>query len=255
VWLPGALTWCAPVSGDESVSSPSASGPAASQPCLPSPGKQAPGSLEAAEAPVPQLALTLTRRLSGSLSQPAADALAVVAAAGRIAVPDAVTVLGRLAGDPVATLDAAVLSGVVAEAEGRVTAAHPLIGAAAVESLPPGRRVGIFRLLAETATSPETHAHFAALAAGPRSDPRVADALDAAAEAAHARAANAAAGQFAVRAVTFTPESDPAALVRRCIRAGNCCCWPGTSTARSSTWRPSTPPASRPRTWNARCRC
>jgi hypothetical protein len=166
----------------------------------------------------------------------------------------------RIATGPLGVLlaartDAAVLSGVVAEAEGRVTAAHPLIGAAAVESLPPGRRVGIFRLLAETATSPETHAHFAALAAGPRSDPRVADALDAAAEAAHARAANAAAGQFAVRAVTFTPESDPAALVRRCIRAGNCCCWPGTSTARSSTWRPSTPPASRPRTWNARCRC
>jgi hypothetical protein len=113
-----------------------------------------------------------------------------------------------------------VLAGVVAETEGRVTAAHPLIGAAAVESLPPGRRLGIYRLLAETATSPETHAHFAALAAGPGPDPRVADALDAAAEAAHARAANAAAGQFAAQAVTFTPESDFAAMVRRRIRAG-----------------------------------
>jgi hypothetical protein len=36
----------------------------------------------------------------------------------------------------------------------------------------------------------------------------------------HARAANAAAGQFAAQAVTFTPESDPAAMVRRRIRAG-----------------------------------
>jgi DNA-binding CsgD family transcriptional regulator len=181
---------------------------------------QVASSLEGDEAPVPQLALTLTRRLSGSLSQPAADALAVVAAAGRIAVPDAVTVLGRLAADPAAALDAAVLAGVVAEAEGRVTAAHPLIGAAAVESLPPGRRLDIYRLLADTATSPETHAQFAALAAGPPPDPRVADALDAAAEAAHGRAANAAAGQFAARAVTFTPQSDLAAMVRRRIRAG-----------------------------------
>jgi hypothetical protein len=47
----------------------------------------------------------------------------------------------------------------------------------------------------------------------------VADALDAAAAAAHARAANAAAGQFAAQAVLFTPQSD-GELVRRRIRAG-----------------------------------
>jgi len=173
-----------------------------------------------AETPVPQLALTLSRRLASSLTQPAADALAVVAAAGRIAVPDAVAVLGRFADDPAAALDAAVLAGVIVETEGRVAAAHPLIGAAAVESLPPGRRLGIYRHLADTATSPENHANFAALAAGPGPAPRVADALDAAAEAAHARAANTAAGQFAARAVTFTPASDASAMVRRRIRAG-----------------------------------
>ena len=181
---------------------------------------QVASSLEAAETPVPRLALTLTRRLASSLTPPAADALAVVAAAGRIAVPDAVTVLGHFAEDPAAALDEAVLAGVLVETGGRVAAAHPLIGAAAVESLPPGRRLSIYRRLAETATSAESHAHFTALAAGPGPDPRVADALDAAAEAAHARAANAAAGQFAARAVAFTPESDAAAMVRRRIRAG-----------------------------------
>jgi DNA-binding CsgD family transcriptional regulator len=181
---------------------------------------QVAASLEAAEVPLPELALTLTRRLARSLSPPAADALALVAAAGRISVPDAVTVLGRFTGDPAAALDAAVLAGVVVEAAGRVAAAHPLIGAAAVESLPLDRRLGIYRRLAETAASAESHAHFAALAAGPGPDPQVADALDAAAEAAHARAANAAAGQFAAKAVAFTPVSDAAAVVRRRIRAG-----------------------------------
>jgi DNA-binding CsgD family transcriptional regulator len=181
---------------------------------------QVAASLAAAEAPVPELALTLTRRLARSLSQPAADALAVVAAAGRIAVPDAVTALGRLTGDPAAALDAAVLAGVVVETGGRVAAAHPLIGAAAVESLPPARRLDVYRRLAETATSPEGHAHFAALAAGPGPDPDVAEALEAAAEAAHARAANVAAGQFAARATTFTPQSDAVALTCRRIRAG-----------------------------------
>jgi DNA-binding CsgD family transcriptional regulator len=181
---------------------------------------QVAAGLAAAEAPVPQLALTLNRRLARSLSGPAADALAVVAAAGRIAVPDAVTVLDHFADDPAAALDAAVLAGVVTETDGRVAAAHPLIGAAAVESLPPGRRLGIYRSLADTASGPESHAQFAALAAGPGPDPAVAAALDAAAQAAHARAANAAAGQFAARAVSFTPPSDTPALTRRRIRAG-----------------------------------
>ena len=172
-----------------------------------------------AEAPVPPLARTLTDRLARSLTAAAAEALAVVAAAGRIGVNEALAVLGYL-GDPAAVLDAAILAGVVVEAGDRVTAAHPLIGAAAVESLPPGRRVRLYRRLAAAASDPERYAHFAALAAGPGPDAAVADALDAAAAAAHARAANVAAGQFAAQAVLFTPASDGGALVRRRIRAG-----------------------------------
>jgi DNA-binding CsgD family transcriptional regulator len=177
-------------------------------------------SMASAESEVPPLArAALAGRLERSLTPAATDALAVVAAAGRITVSDAVAVLDHL-DDPAGALDAAVLAGVIIETEGRVAAAHPLIGAAAVESVPPGRRGDIYRRLAAVSSSPERHAHFAALAARPGPDADVAAALDTAADAAHARAANAAAGKFAAQAVTFTPAADAAALVRRRIRAG-----------------------------------
>jgi DNA-binding CsgD family transcriptional regulator len=181
--------------------------------------KEIAASMSSSGMPVPPLAkAALTERLARSLSPPAAAALAAVAAAGRITTDDALAVLDDLA-DPAAAVDAAVLAGVVVESEGRIAPAHPLIGAAAVESLPPGRRMRLYQRLAAASANPERYAHFAALAAGPGPDPAVADALDAAAEAAHARAANAAAGQFAAQAVTYTAESDDGPLVRRQIRA------------------------------------
>ncbi len=176
-------------------------------------------SLDSAESQVPPLARTLTDRLSRSLSADAAAALAVVAAAGRIGVAEALAVLDHLE-DPAAALDAAVLAGVVVETGDRLSTAHPLIGAAAVESLPPGRRAQLYRRLADASSGPERYAHFAALAAGAGPDPAVAQALDAAAATAHGRAANAAAAQFAVQSVLFTPGSDADDLVRRRIRAG-----------------------------------
>ncbi|MGP0028340.1 MAG: AAA family ATPase, partial [Streptosporangiaceae bacterium] len=91
-------------------------------------------SLETADSPVPPLARTLTDRLARTLTPEACEALAVVAASGRITVPDALAVLGPL-GDPAAALDTAALAGVITETAGRLTPAHPLIGAAAVESL------------------------------------------------------------------------------------------------------------------------
>jgi DNA-binding CsgD family transcriptional regulator len=174
--------------------------------------------LNSARAPVPQLARTLTERLACGLSADIAEVLATVAAAGRIRIAEALDVLGHLA-DPAAALDAAVLAGVVVETEDRITVAHPLIGAAAVEALPPGRRTRLYQRLATASANPERYAHFAALAAGPGPDSGVADALDAAAAAASGRAANAAAGQFAAQAVLFTPGPDDGALVRRRIRA------------------------------------
>ena len=175
-------------------------------------------SLEGAESQLPALARTLAERLSRSLSADAAAALAVVGAAGRIGVPEALAVLKDLA-DPAAAVDEAVLAGVVVEAGDRLSAAHPLIGAAAVESLPPVRRAQLYRRLADASSNPERSAHFAALAAGSGPDQAVASALDAAAEAAHARAASAAAAQFAVQAVRFTPELDEVAAAQRRIRA------------------------------------
>jgi DNA-binding CsgD family transcriptional regulator len=182
---------------------------------------QVSASLEGAESQMPPLARALTDRLSRSLSAGAAAALAVVAAAGRIGVAEAIAVLDHLdrLADPAAAIDAAVLAGVVVETGHRLSPAHPLIGDAAVASLPPGRRARLYRQLAEASSNPERYAHFMALAAGPGPDGSVADALDAAAAAAHARAANAAAGQFAVQALQFTPVPDAAALVRRRIRA------------------------------------
>jgi DNA-binding CsgD family transcriptional regulator len=89
-----------------------------------------------------------------------------------------------------------------------------------VEALPPGRRRQLYQRLADASPSPERYAHFVALAAGTEPDTAVAEALDVATAAAHARAANAAAAQFAAQAVLFTPAQDIAALVRRRIRAG-----------------------------------
>ena len=180
---------------------------------------QVSASLRTAESQVPPLARTLTDRLSRSLSAGAAAALAAVAAAGRIGMAEVLEVLKDLA-DPAAALDAAVLADVVVETGDRLAAAHPLIGAAAVELLPPARRAQLYRRLAEASSNPERYAHFAALAAGTGPDAAVAEALDAAAVAAHARAGNAAAAEFAAEALRFTPASDAGALVRRRIRAG-----------------------------------
>jgi DNA-binding CsgD family transcriptional regulator len=142
----------------------------------------------------------------------------VVAACGRISVSNTLAVLDHL-DDPGAALDEAVLAGVVTETAGRLAAVHPLIGAAAVESLPPVGRQRLYSRLADVAVSPEPKARFAAMAAGPKPDAEVSAALDAAAEAAHARAGNAEAARFAVQAVQFTPEEDGAAQTRRRIRA------------------------------------
>ena len=163
-------------------------------------------------------------RFQRSLPPPAVAALAVVAAAERISEDDAVAVM-RLEGiaDPAAALAAAIRAGAVVWSGGRLSAAHPLIGVAAVEAVPPVRRAALYRRAAETSASLERRAQFTALAAaaiGATPDPEVANALEQAAAAASGRAATATAAKFAVQAVAFTPESDTGALVRRRIRAG-----------------------------------
>ena len=177
------------------------------------------GSLDSSADPLPALARTLASRVCRSLSADTVEALTAVAAAGRIGVAEILTVLDDL-DDPASALDAAVMAGVVTESGGRVAVAHPLIGAAAVQALPPGRRAQLYRRLAGISSGPERYAHFAALAAGPGQDAGVAEALDLAAEAAYAHAGNAAAAQFAAQAVAFTPGAAGGPLARRLIRAG-----------------------------------
>ena len=177
-------------------------------------------SLQSNDTSVPQLAHSLSRRLAAALSADAAAALAVVAAAGRIDVPQTHDALGGSVADPDAALDAAIVAGVIVESGGRVTVAHPLIGAAMVEGLPPGRRRALYRRLAALTDHPERSAHFLALAAGSGADAEVAAALDAASSTAHARAATQAAAQFAEQAVLFTAPQDATNLLRRRIRAG-----------------------------------
>ncbi len=181
--------------------------------------KELAAGLSSDEATVPSLARTLTDRLSQSLSGAATEALAVVAASGRMTLPEALAMLQHL-DDPAAAVDAAVVAGVLVETGNRIAVSHPLIGAAAVDAIPPARRAKLYHRLADASPGAERRAHFAALAARPGPDPGVAEALDEAAAAGHARAAKAAAAQFAVQAVGFTPESDTTALVRRRIRAG-----------------------------------
>ena len=70
--------------------------------------------------PVPAIVrATLVERLARLLDQPAAEALAVVAAAGRITAAQATTVLADL-DVPVDGIDAAVLAGVIVEAGGKL---------------------------------------------------------------------------------------------------------------------------------------
>lgn len=85
--------------------------------------KEIAASMESADTPIPPLARTLTARLAQSLTSAAADALAVVGAAGRISVARAQAVLSYLA-NPAAVVDEVVLAGVVTEANGKLTAAH-----------------------------------------------------------------------------------------------------------------------------------
>ena len=86
-------------------------------------------SLETGAATVPPLALSLTGRLSRSLSPAAAEALALVAAAGRIRLSEALDLLSHL-DNPATAVDDAVLAGVLTESADRIVVSHPLIAAA-----------------------------------------------------------------------------------------------------------------------------
>ncbi|MGH2713569.1 MAG: AAA family ATPase, partial [Thermoleophilaceae bacterium] len=91
------------------------------------------------------------------------EALGTVAAAGQ---PDLATISAVLADEE--ALDAAFRSGVLGEDAGMLRFSHPLLAAAAYESLPPRRRRETHERLADIAVDPEPRArHLAAAATGP----------------------------------------------------------------------------------------
>lgn len=93
---------------------------------------------------------------------------------------------------------------------------HPLLAAAAYSALTNSERRGLHRRLATLAPDPEAKARHLALAAeGP--DPRVVDALDAAAAAALARGVPTAAVQMLEMARQLTPPGDAAGARRRAL--------------------------------------
>ena len=211
-------------------------------------------STETGATMVPPLALSLTGRLSRSLSPAAADALAVVAAAGRIRLPEALPVLSHL-DDPAAAVDDAVLAGLLIERADRIVVSHPLIAAAAVHALPPGRRGRLYRQLADASADPERRAHFAALAAGAA---RIRRSLT---RWMRPRALRMAGPLMRPRRSLRRRPSPlrPQPTAPRWCAAGSaradCCSWPARSVRRSSSSRRSTSTGSARRTLSALCQC
>ncbi len=114
----------------------------------------------------------------------------------------------------VAALDAAVAAGVLAEENGRIGFAHPLLAAGAYDRIPPGRRRELHRQAAAAADGAEARArHLALASAGP--DPETAQILEDAAREVRLRGAPESAVELAEEARRLTPPDDAAALARR----------------------------------------
>src|SRR6201999_975916 len=127
----------------------------------------------------------------------------------------AVRALESAVPDPNDAIDVAVAARAVVESGGRLRPAHPLLGSAALEALPPFTRTELHARLASVVDDDEQRARHAALAARECPDETVAASLDAGAAAARSRGATHAAAELADQAVTFTPPGNAAALARR----------------------------------------
>jgi DNA-binding CsgD family transcriptional regulator len=170
------------------------------------------------DLPLPaSLTAVVNERLAG-LDSAARTALIATSALAYPTVSLTSKAIEGLVADPAAAVDAAVTAGVVVETAGKLRPAHPLVGYAALEALPPGGRANLHRRLAAIVNDPEQQARHMAIAADPP-DAEVATALDAGAAAARARGATAAAVELAELAVEFTPRDHKSDLGRRRIEA------------------------------------
>ena len=169
--------------------------------------------------PVPQsLSLLVTRRLN-ALTQAVRETLLITAALAQPTIALARQTLASTVADVDAAIDEAVAAGVLAESAGRLRPAHPLLGSAVLDGLPPGARTALHGRLTAVVTDPEQRARHMVLAAAGEPDSEIAAGLDAGADAARLRGATHAAAALAEQAIMFTSENDTAGLAARYVTA------------------------------------
>ncbi|MGK5671288.1 AAA family ATPase [Micromonospora sp. URMC 106] len=127
----------------------------------------------------------------------------------------------RATGVPADALDAAEEAGVLTVTSRRISFAHPLHAAAVRESIPPGVRLRLHRVLADAVADPDERARqLARCTTTP--DATVADELAAAAARQRARGAPAVAAEWYDRAADLTPPTAAADRDRRRLDAVQC---------------------------------
>jgi DNA-binding CsgD family transcriptional regulator len=160
------------------------------------------------------LSTLLNRRL---LSQPddVRSALLVVAALSRPTWGTTSRALAAGVADPDGAIDAAVAAGLVTETTGRLSPSHPLLAAAALQALTPGRRHRLHRQLADLSADPEQRARHLALATDGDPDAYIAQSLEIGAGSARSRGALHTAAELADLAVELSPPVDRVDVSRR----------------------------------------
>lgn len=170
------------------------------------------------EAKLPDTVLELARSRIAALPDPVRGAVELAS----VPRDPLLNLLSRL--DPAAldlreALEAAARQGIVTLDQGRVRFSHPILAAAAYESIEAGRRCDLHRAMAMLSDNLEERArHLATAAEEP--DPQVAVALEGAAEQAWRRGAPDAAADLLHRACRLTPPEDTEALALRRIAYG-----------------------------------
>jgi len=169
--------------------------------------------------PVPEDARAVVQARIDILSPAAKNALGVCALSARPTIDVVTAVVGSRTAR--AGLREAVDEGIVRLDGAQVTFAHPLLSAAAYESMAARERRALHRRLAAASDDPEERARHLALAAdGP--DASVASALDDAARHARARGAPAAGAELLDLAQQLTPTGHTEVRHRRTLTASEC---------------------------------
>ncbi len=164
--------------------------------------------------PVPDTLAELVGERLRDLPAPVNDALQVIAV-----MPDAPMSRYVAAGMTGRDLDAAVLAGVLEADSGRLRFSHPLLAAAVLGAIPPGRRRELHALAANATGDAEEQARHSALAAQGPSD-ELARQLDEVAVIAEQRGAPATAAELLELAASMTPDAHQEAAHRRLLTAG-----------------------------------